>query len=185
MDGMLSWLPAQFSPSRGFYSSLSREDMFKLYWRPFFRTVIVSAIIIAVFLVSRPLASSSTPIPFVKSSFDWSTYTYRHPLQSVTPLPTGKPRRFPPVQYKFRRESRAAATQRISRQQSMLKTFKKCWQSYKTHAWLKDELQSISAKSKNTFGGWAATLVDSLDTLWMMGPREEFYEAAEPAASID
>lgn len=47
------------------------------------------------------------------------------------------------------------------------------------------ELQPISAAGKDTFGGWAATLVDSLDTLWIMGLKEEFYEAAEAAVSID
>ncbi|RMZ88525.1 hypothetical protein DV736_g4243, partial [Chaetothyriales sp. CBS 134916] len=75
--------------------------------------------------------------------------------------------------------------QRISRQQAVLNVFKKCWQSYKTYAWLKDELQPISAKSKNTFGGWAATLVDSLDALWIMGLKDDFYEAVEAAAGID
>ena len=34
-------------------------------------------------------------------------------------------------------------------------------------------------------GGWAATLVDALDTLWIMGFKEEFAEAAKAAASID
>lgn len=159
--------------------------MSKLYTRRFFHMLIASAIVITVFLLYQPLLSSSVSIPIVKSTFDWSTYKYRHPLQSITPLPPGKPHRHPSVQYKFARETRSAAKRRVSRQQSVLKTFKKCWRSYETHAWLEDELQPISAKSKNTFGGWAATLVDSLDTLWIMGLKEEFHKAAEAAAGID
>ncbi|OQV05268.1 hypothetical protein CLAIMM_10038 [Cladophialophora immunda] len=161
------------------------EDMSRLYSRSLLRTAIVAGVIIAIFLLYELLPSSTDAPLTVKSSFDWSTYIYRHPLKSITPLPTGKPHSFPPVQYKFRRESIPAAVQRRSRQQSILKAFNKCWQSYKAHAWLQDELRPISAKSKNTLGGWAATLVDSLDTLWIMGLKEEFYEAVEAAAGID
>ncbi|KAI5294008.1 hypothetical protein KEM52_004860, partial [Ascosphaera acerosa] len=35
------------------------------------------------------------------------------------------------------------------------------------------------------FGGWAATLVDNLDTLWIMGLKDEFSEAVTAAAAID
>lgn len=50
---------------------------------------------------------------------------------------------------------------------------------------MKDELAPLSGGSKNTFGGWGATLVDSLDTLWIMGMREEFAEAVDAAVNID
>ena len=50
---------------------------------------------------------------------------------------------------------------------------------------MKDELQPISGLNKQTFGGWAATLVDSLDTLWIMGLSQEFQEAVRATASID
>jgi mannosyl-oligosaccharide alpha-1,2-mannosidase len=50
---------------------------------------------------------------------------------------------------------------------------------------MKDALKPISGKYVDQFSGWAATLVDSLDTLWMMGMREEFYEAVEAVATID
>ena len=50
---------------------------------------------------------------------------------------------------------------------------------------MKDALKPISGKYVDQFSGWAATLVDSLDSLWMMGMREEFYEAVEAVATID
>ncbi|KAM0308617.1 hypothetical protein ACHAPQ_012641, partial [Fusarium lateritium] len=50
---------------------------------------------------------------------------------------------------------------------------------------MKDELMPISIKGKDNFGGWAATLVDSLDTLWIMGLKEEFNEAAQAAAMLN
>lgn len=50
---------------------------------------------------------------------------------------------------------------------------------------MKDELEPLTATGKDTFGGWAATLIDSLDTLWIMDLKEEFYEAAQAAATVD
>lgn len=43
------------------------------------------------------------------------------------------------------------------------------WRGYVTHAWGHDELCPISKKGKDDFGGLGATIVDSLDTLKMMG----------------
>lgn len=50
---------------------------------------------------------------------------------------------------------------------------------------MKDALKPISGGYEDQFSGWAATLVDSLDTLWIMGMRDEFYEAVEAVATID
>ena len=50
---------------------------------------------------------------------------------------------------------------------------------------MKDALKPISGEYVDQFSGWAATLVDSLDTLWMMGMRDEFFEAVEAVATID
>lgn len=50
---------------------------------------------------------------------------------------------------------------------------------------MKDELSPISGGSRNAFGGWAATLVDSLDTLFIMGMRKEFDDAVAAVKNID
>jgi mannosyl-oligosaccharide alpha-1,2-mannosidase len=50
---------------------------------------------------------------------------------------------------------------------------------------MKDELAPLSGGFRNTFGGWAATLVDSLDTLHMMGLLDEFNHAVSAIGSID
>lgn len=67
----------------------------------------------------------------------------------------------------------------------MKRVFQKSWASYRSKAWMKDALKPISGQYVDQFSGWAATLVDSLDTLWMMGMRDEFYEAVEAVATID
>ena len=51
------------------------------------------------------------------------------------------------------------------------------WNGYREAAWRADEVKPISGGNKNPFNGWGATLVDSLDTLWMMGMTDEFDEA--------
>jgi len=60
------------------------------------------------------------------------------------------------------------------------------------YAWTHDELDPVQAAMNNSqhgfrdpFGGWGATLVDSLDTLWLMGMTEEFDEAVNATMSID
>ena len=50
---------------------------------------------------------------------------------------------------------------------------------------MKDEVTPLSNGHRTTFGGWAATLVDSLDTLWIMGFHKEFNEAVSAVAKID
>ncbi|XP_072993669.1 mannosyl-oligosaccharide 1,2-alpha-mannosidase MNS1-like [Typha latifolia] len=60
------------------------------------------------------------------------------------------------------------------------------WSSYKKYAWGQDELQPQSKSGINSFGGLGATLVDSLDTLYIMGLHDEFQEAREWVAdSLD
>lgn len=48
------------------------------------------------------------------------------------------------------------------------------WRNYEARAWGKDELKPISGTGGEGWGSLGMTLVDSLDTLWLMGLREEF-----------
>ncbi|CAL9755843.1 unnamed protein product [Musa acuminata subsp. burmannicoides] len=60
------------------------------------------------------------------------------------------------------------------------------WNSYVKYAWGQDELQPQSMNGVNSFGGLGATLVDSLDTLYIMGLEDEFQKAREwIATSLD
>ncbi|XP_037547667.1 endoplasmic reticulum mannosyl-oligosaccharide 1,2-alpha-mannosidase [Nematolebias whitei] len=54
--------------------------------------------------------------------------------------------------------------------------FRHAWKGYKDHAWGHDELKPIS-KSFGEWFGLGLTLIDSLDTMWLMGLKEEFAEA--------
>lgn len=67
----------------------------------------------------------------------------------------------------------------------MRNNFLHAWTGYKNHAWAKDEVAPITGGSRDTFGGWAATLVDSLDTLWIMGFHDDFNEAIKTVATLN
>ncbi|KAH6898027.1 endoplasmic reticulum mannosyl-oligosaccharide 1,2-alpha-mannosidase [Thelonectria olida] len=111
--------------------------------------------------------------PLVKSSFDWSKVKFAHPgPPASTPLPSARLEVFPRIQHEFEPETKDAAAARD-------------WANYRKFAWNKDALNPVSGTWRDQFCGWAATLVDSLDTLWIMGMREEFDEAVATVAAID
>jgi len=123
-------------------------------------------------------------IPLNASSFAWNTVPFTYPPQLTPELPPPVTKR-PRIQHHFRSDSRKTAAEQDRRRLEVLRVFKKAWASYREKAWMKDALKPTSGGYVDQFSGWAATLVDSLDTLWIMGLREEFYEAVAAVATID
>ena len=107
------------------------------------------------------------------------------PPKDVNKLPTTQPRKFKDIQFKFGPEPDLDRDLRELRRAKVKNVFERAWSGYVEHAWLEDELKPISGKHETTFGGWGATLVDSLDTLWIMGMEDEFATAIEAASRID
>ncbi|KAL2880527.1 hypothetical protein SGCOL_004248 [Colletotrichum sp. CLE4] len=130
-------------------------------------------------------SSSSQPeeIIFRKSSFDWATLEQHYPVASYKPLPTGNLLGLPLIQHEFGVGN--PHPEAPKRQKAVRDVFIRSWNSYKKFAWGRDELAPVSAGAKDTFGGWAATLVDSLDTLWIMELKDEFRAAANVAVKLD
>ncbi|TWW66735.1 Endoplasmic reticulum mannosyl-oligosaccharide 1,2-alpha-mannosidase [Takifugu flavidus] len=64
----------------------------------------------------------------------------------------------------------------VDRLEVVRDTFRHAWKGYKDHAWGRDELKPIS-KSFGEWFGLGLTLIDSLDTMWILGLKEEFTEA--------
>ncbi|KAG0479435.1 hypothetical protein HPP92_010192 [Vanilla planifolia] len=58
------------------------------------------------------------------------------------------------------------------------------WNSYEKYAWGEDELKPQSMHGIDSFGGLGATLVDSLDTLYIMGLTEQFQKARDWVANF-
>ncbi|KAF3358949.1 hypothetical protein VdG1_02511 [Verticillium dahliae VDG1] len=132
------------------------------------------------------------------SSYNWAKHPQKYLTREgkMSRLPTGKPLALPKVQHDFEAErsrdlkrarhlSVFSSPQNFERQQAIKNAFKKTWTSYKRHAWGYDELKPISLDGVDKFNGWGATIVDSLDILWMMGMYDEFNDAVEFVAALD
>lgn len=117
--------------------------------------------------------------------FQWQTVPTNYPVESLTPLPTGKPLKLPKVQHDFPAENKETASKRKERQAAVRKAFERSWTAYRKHAWMHDELGPISGGTKDGFGGWAASLVDNLDNLWIMGFKSDFEKALSSSMNID
>ncbi|XP_034402867.1 endoplasmic reticulum mannosyl-oligosaccharide 1,2-alpha-mannosidase isoform X1 [Cyclopterus lumpus] len=66
----------------------------------------------------------------------------------------------------------------VDRLEAVCDAFRHAWKGYKDYAWGHDELKPIS----RSFGEWfglGLTLIDSLDTMWILGLKEEFAEAKD------
>ncbi|KAI1951321.1 hypothetical protein LOZ12_005635 [Ophidiomyces ophidiicola] len=100
-------------------------------------------------------------------------------------MPTGGPRTIPQIQFDFQREHPKKKAVREQRRSAVRNAFLHSWAGYRSRAWGQDELGPINGDARNPFGGWGATLVDSLDTLWIMGLRKEFEEAVTAVRDID
>ncbi|KAF8103900.1 hypothetical protein N665_0182s0008 [Sinapis alba] len=57
------------------------------------------------------------------------------------------------------------------------------WSSYEKYAWGQDELQPQTKDGVDSFGGLGATMIDALDTLYIMGLDEQFQKAREWVAT--
>ncbi|CAG9949731.1 unnamed protein product [Clonostachys rosea f. rosea IK726] len=120
---------------------------------------------------------------YAPSRFDWSRIKPRYAVGDIKSPPSGRPKRLPKVQAKFGSDAQNEKT--LARKTAIKNKFLKSWEAYKTYAWTKDELMPLSGRGKNTFCGWSAQLVDALDTLWIMGLKDEFRLAVAEVALID
>ncbi|EAA34947.3 glycoside hydrolase family 47 protein [Neurospora crassa] len=126
---------------------------------------------------------------YIPTSFDWASRPMKNPIpeSSLVQLPKGPPRELPRIQYAFTADELGKAHNETQwyRRDAVRKAAQKSWKSYRAFAWRHDELTPQSLTGKDSFAGWGATLVDSLDTLWIMGLREEFDEAVRAVGAID
>lgn len=157
------------------------------------RYLLLSVLVVAALFLLRvnspflnpPSSAARRPaLRFTPSGFNWATAQQFFPVDAQTPLPAGKPKALPRVQHAFPRGAQPAKLTEL-RRNAVRRVFQRAWDAYKHQAWLFDELNPVSGGGKNTFGGWAATLVDALDSLWIMGLHDDFHAAAAAAVQLD
>ena len=127
------------------------------------------------------------PRPTNKQRAFWQPQRQHFPVSEhqVISLPTREPTSIPKIQHTFPSESSRQKADRVKKQTAVREAFKHAWSGYKAAAWGHDELKPLTNGSADPFNGWGATLVDSLDTLWIMGLEEEFEEAVKQVSQIN
>lgn len=111
----------------------------------------------------------------------------RHPVDKLIALPKADLyKKIPKIQAeKFYKPTSAEEKIRLQRLATVKEAFLVSWKQYKEYAWGKDEILPVSQEGFDPFAGWSATLVDALDTLLIMGLKDEFAEAIEVVKTID
>lgn len=128
------------------------------------------------------------PQPVGDGPFNWADIPPRNPVTSMIPLPTGPAAKIPRIQYDFSKsykETAAHKEERVTRLAAVKEAFSHSWKGYRENAWLHDEVKPLSGGPHDPFGGWGATLVDTLDTLLMMGMEKDFAVAVAALDKID
>ncbi|KIX06022.1 uncharacterized protein Z518_03996 [Rhinocladiella mackenziei CBS 650.93] len=117
----------------------------------------------------------------------WTKQPERYPVAGYRELPSSPLEPIPRIQYEFESHSESAdvKTTRETRRAAVKEAFGHAWNGYKQHAWGRDEVAPISGAYRSSFGGWGATLVDTMDTLWMMDLKDDFNLCVEAVKRID
>ncbi|CAG8475060.1 8593_t:CDS:2 [Funneliformis caledonium] len=82
-------------------------------------------------------------------------------------------------------ETKAERKLREDRKESIKKGFLHAWNGYVKYGWGSDEILPITNTSRNNFNGWGATMVDALDTMWIMNLKAEFTNATNYLANVN
>ncbi|RAH72242.1 class I alpha-mannosidase 1A [Aspergillus aculeatinus CBS 121060] len=117
----------------------------------------------------------------------WQKLPELFPIRSedMIQLPSGQPKPIPKLQADFKDETSADKMTRLERLSEIKEVFERAWTGYKTSAMGHDEIKPLRGGFRDPFNGWGATLVDSLDTLWLMDLKEEFSIAVDYVKTID
>ncbi|CRG87619.1 mannosyl-oligosaccharide alpha-1,2-mannosidase [Talaromyces islandicus] len=103
----------------------------------------------------------------------------------IIKLPSGASKTLPKLQAAAKDESSTESLKRTQRLAAIKSEFVHSWKGYKEEALGHDEVRPVSGGFRDPFAGWGATLVDALDTLWIMELEDEFAAAVEEIKKID
>ncbi|KAJ8600609.1 hypothetical protein CTAYLR_010047 [Chrysophaeum taylorii] len=87
------------------------------------------------------------------------------------------------VEAKFSTTTTRSADELARRRGVIREAVRHCWAGYKARAWGQDNLMPVSGRGASAGFNAAVTLVDSLDTLWIVGLEDEFREGRDYVAS--
>lgn len=139
--------------------------------RPLIRIILFCLCIVFLFVTLLPHTDDASPlledIPFV-------------PPQHQQPRPPIPPRPERPSRHRFKGK-RPLADPTVAhdgpwaeRADAVRGAFLHAYESYLAHAAPHDELRPLTKGHIDNFNGWGVSVVDSLDTMWLMGLYDEF-----------
>ncbi|KAF8424129.1 mannosyl-oligosaccharide alpha-1,2-mannosidase [Tirmania nivea] len=139
--------------------------------------------LVGVYKLSKVETTKPKPPPKVH----WRKESEHFPVppELIVKLPTTQSSSIQNVQATFAKESEEKRLQRLERRTAVKVAFEHSWKGYREYAWGHDELAPKTKSAREKFGGWGATLVDALDTMWIMGLKNEFEEALEFVEKLD
>ena len=147
--------------------------------------IILTILLVATLLHVFHKAGGQATTWFTPDRIQWSHVRESFPVDAYIKLPTAADTVIPTVQATFKIESIEARQLREQRRSAVKEAFIHSWRGYKSYAWMQDEVAPLSQTANDKFGGWGATLVDSLDTLWILGLVDEFEAAVHQVRTLD
>lgn len=114
----------------------------------------------------------------------WSKFPEKFPVTSTRAFPINLGTNIPKIQHDFSKTPAAIVADEEKLAQIRAAT-RHAWTGYRNKAMGHDEIKPVSGQFVNPFNAWGATLIDSLDTLWLMGLLPEFEEAIEHVKKVD
>ncbi|KAJ2902120.1 glycoside hydrolase family 47 protein [Zalerion maritima] len=156
--------------------------------------LVVAAVVAFIYTFPRDLVPPGAdpgldphrPIRYRKSTFDWAEVNQRFPVpvRDRKAIPSGPGKDMRAVQHNFG-PTYASDPATESRRTAVRRVAKDSWLAYRNKAWGRDTLRPVTGTGKDNRAGWALSLVEALDTLWIMELKSEFHEAAALAAEMD
>lgn len=84
---------------------------------------------------------------------------------------------FSPIQFLMTGYPSLVPVNPVDRVEAVREAFRHAWKGYKAFAWGHDELKPVSKTHREWFG-LGLTLIDALDTMWILGLKEGTSAAA-------
>ncbi|KAG8482001.1 hypothetical protein CXB51_026887 [Gossypium anomalum] len=137
------------------------------------------------YYLKRPKRLALLLILFVSaSSFVWDRQTLVREHEFEVSKLNDEVRRLQNMLEEFTNRVPANVPIEMQRREKVKEAMIHAWSAYEKYAWGNDELLPQTQSGENSFGGLGATIVDSLDTLLIMGLDEQFQKARESSISF-
>ncbi|KAI9444515.1 seven-hairpin glycosidase [Lactarius indigo] len=152
------------------------QPLYGVLRRPLVRIILLCLFIIFLFVALLPHTDPSgffDGVPFPQDQ-----------LPPIPPRPVGPPRHRIKAQRPLADHMSAPDGPWAERADAVRGAFQHAYQGYLAHAAPHDELMPIAKTPVDNFNGWGLSIVDSLDTMWLMGLFEEFDAGLAVVANV-